>query len=561
MSKKKILIITGGMITHKESSILSFIKKNFLQIQHSDNTWLDTKIKFNFAENIIMARREGLKNKNKKSKSLKSVFYTKDNFNTPELTEVMLMTLVNNSGMDFEAISVDDLFNNKKKSKLLLESCEAVFLSTTFLRDISELIPLLKIIKNEKNKVIVGGALASLGVSELTALENLDLVAVGYGEYLVPVICDWVKNNYVELKPMENGRVDYSEEIPVLYSGTPTSLNLDSLPRENWELAGKYYNRKFKMINYESVRGCPYRCAFCNYPYLFDDTKFRTKSAKRIADDWEYYYKELGVEYITCLDSLFTMPKKRLIELCHELINRNVRVKWICYARADDLCDESIVELMIKAGAVQVQIGIESGDQQILNNMNKRVNTEKNIQALSNCRRLGLTTVASYVIGFPGETQYSLEQTFQSLKASPPDFFFLCTFSTRVPGVPILEPENLEKFQLQTNFTTHAVSPYWKHKTMDCSEAAESARQLNQKIVENKLSLDASIFYQGILSFRPNMRDDLLDFQYESYSSNVFLKNIFFKIHSWINKKLKKDLNKFFAKKRSLKSERRIDVI
>ncbi len=547
---KKILIITGGMITHKESSIISFIKKNILHIKYSDNTWLDTKIKFNFAENIILTRLEGYKKRYRENKSLKSVFYTKDNFNTPELTEVMLMTLIHQSGFEFESISIDDLFSNKKKSSRFLKECEAVFLSTTFLRDISELIPILDLIKSPKNKVIIGGALASLGINELTQLDKLDLVAVGYGEYLVPSICKWISNNYSHLESPQNGRVEFINSKPVLYSGTPDSLNLDSLPREDWTLAEKYYHRKFRMINYESVRGCPYRCAFCNYPYLFDDTKFRTKSAKRIADDWQYYYEELNVEYITCLDSLFTMPKKRLIELCKELIKREVKIKWICYARADDLCDEEVVKLMIKAGAVQVQIGIESADAQVLSNMNKRVTPEKNNLALKNCRTHGLTTVASYVIGFPGESKETLKTTLDSFKISPPDFYFLCTFSTRVPGVPILEPENVEKYKIQTNFSTHAVSPYWQHETMNCQEASIAARKLGHEIINNKLSLDASLFYQGILSFKPEMRTDLLDFQSKGRKSNKLLVKIFSKIHLWINKKLKKDLTDFFQKKK-----------
>jgi hypothetical protein len=78
-------------------------------------------------------------------------------------------------------------------------------------------------------------------------------------------------------------------------------------------------------------------------------------------------------EYITCLDSLFNVPRARLREFCHALIERglNRRIKWICYARADDLADESITALMKAAGAHLVQVGIESGDQTQLDNMDK----------------------------------------------------------------------------------------------------------------------------------------------------------------------------------------------
>src|SRR5690606_18005 len=138
----------------------------------------------------------------------------------------------------------------------------------------------------------------------------------------------------------------------------------------DWRVAEKYHDTKFSHIYYESVRGCPYRCSFCNYPFLFDDKKFRMKSADKIASDWKFYHEELGVQHITCLDSLFTMPKNRLIDLCEQLINNKSTMTWTCYARADDLADEEIVKLMKKAGAHQVQIGIESGNQLMLDQMN-----------------------------------------------------------------------------------------------------------------------------------------------------------------------------------------------
>src|SRR5690606_5978056 len=107
----------------------------------------------------------------------------------------------------------------------------------------------------------------------------------------------------------------------------------------------------------------------------------------------KFYHEELGVQHITCLDSLFTMPKIRLIDLCEQLINNKSTMTWTCYARADDLADEEIVKLMKKAGAHQVQIGIESGNQLMLDQMNKRCTVDQNLQAIRNCRKHGISTL------------------------------------------------------------------------------------------------------------------------------------------------------------------------
>src|SRR5262249_30717698 len=153
--------------------------------------------------------------------------------------------------------------------------------------------------------------------------------------------------------------------------GSPDSKDLDWLPTPDWAFAEQYHGRKFELVHYESVRGCPYRCAFCNYPFLFDDTIFRTKSARKIASDWLGYAAK-GAKIVNCLDSLFTIPTQRLVELCNILISEGTPINWICYARAGDLARPGIAKLMKQAGCRLVHVGYESGSQTILENMNKR---------------------------------------------------------------------------------------------------------------------------------------------------------------------------------------------
>lgn len=171
----------------------------------------------------------------------------------------------------------------------------------------------------------------------------MDVLAVGYGELLVPRLADWVRSGYQRLAPPPGGRLVERDQTLILHSGSPGDRDLDFLPTPDWALSARDRGRGYRMLYYESVRGCPYRCSFCNYPFLFDDTKFRYKSARKMADEWAAYVERLGVEYITALDSLFTMPRKRLMDFCHLLIARNTRVKWVCYARADDLQDLDVV--------------------------------------------------------------------------------------------------------------------------------------------------------------------------------------------------------------------------
>ena len=222
----------------------------------------------------------------------------------PSLTEVVLATLLHQAGVPYETMEIDEVFSDPEEVDRKLAETDCVFLSSTYLHDLSEVEPLLRRLKRPHNRIVMGGALAGILHDRWEGAPELDVLAVGYGELLIESLAAWIRSGFKTLEPPDGGRLVSKGKTTFLYSGVPRDLSLDFLPTPDWSLAGP-----FRMIYYESVRGCPYRCNFCNYPYLFDDTKFRTKSAAKIAEDWEHYVRDLGVETITCLDSLFTMPK------------------------------------------------------------------------------------------------------------------------------------------------------------------------------------------------------------------------------------------------------------
>lgn len=543
----KVLVLTGGFLTLKEKSLLLAVRKQFSQWKASEHTWLETKIKLVTAFPVLLSEYHRSKRRVKNGsvyKRIQHLLDTTENFDTPELTEVVLCGSLKQQNIPYEIATFDDLFSGDNNIVEKLERCNTIFASTTFLRDLSELDPILDRLKRTDNRIILGGAMVSTISATWEGHPKVDLVAIGYGEYLIPGLSRWIKSAFTDLKAPATGRLETRKHSKFVFSGVPDSLNLDHLDRPDWDLSQQDHNCSYKMIHYESVRGCPYRCAFCNYPYLFDDKKFRTKSAMKMALDWLQYKNEIGMEFITCLDSLFTMPKRRLIEFCEQLIQLQVNVKWICYARADDLCDESVVILMKKAGAHQVQIGIESGDQDQLNNMNKRTTVDANALALENCRKYGLTTVISLIVGYPGETQDSIERTYNFMKSHPPDFHFLATFSTRVENVPILSDKNKQRFGLATMQNDRTVSPYWKHSKMDCLEATNYQWQLSERLMTDKISLDAALFYKGILRYDPNLRHDMLEYQRECLMQHPRLYSAIKWTRKVIDKRLKSDLIK-----------------
>ena len=534
----KVLIITGGLLTETEPSIMQAVRTQFTQWTESKHAWLEQKINLIGVEWLISS-----KIRPKHHPWVRESLRVADDITTPPLTEVVLATLLRQEGMAYELATYSDLFVDSARMERMLQRTSCVFVSTTFLRDLSELQPVVRMLKRPHNRIVVGGPLASLLREHESELEDVDLLAAGYGEFLAPALVKWIRSGYTQLDPPEGGRFAAGKRVGTLYSGVPPTHDLDSLPSPDWALSERDRGRRYRMIYYESVRGCPYRCNFCNYPYLFSDTKFRYKSARKMADEWRQYREELGVEYITCLDSLFTMPRRRMMEFCRLLIDARLGIKWMCFARADDLADEAVTAMMKEAGAHHVFIGLESGDQQQLDNMDKSCTVEANAKAIDNCRKYGLTSVVSLIAGFPGETPQTLEKTYQFMRAHRPDFYFLIPFSTRATDVPILNEMNRERFDIATHGGYNTGSPYWRHRTMSCTEVGNHVRALHRRLMENRVALQASLFFPGLLRYDPEQREVLLDYQKRVAERNV-LSPLFDGLNWFVDRRLRRDVER-----------------
>lgn len=558
-SLPRVLILSGGVITPKEKSFLTLLRKQIGQWREGSHHWLEMKVKANIGETVLINEKyrrkvirprrwlEHTGNLPAETRDGLRLFLTSNrNYETPELTEVSLASLVANEGIPYDLATYDDLYTGGNGFSDKLGRCGVVFASSTFLRDLSELNPIIDRLKRPHNRIVLGGALMGSIHRQWPGHRSVDLVAVGYGEFLVPVIADWIRSGYSRIEAPETGRIEKKELSEFVFSGSPAGRSLDFIEKPDWVRSESDHATRYEMINYESVRGCPYRCAFCNYPYLFDDFKFRYKSAAKMAQDWlDYKAEHPQLEYITCLDSLFTIPKARLLEFCQVLIDNGSPIKWICYARADDLADEEVVQMMVRAGAIQVQIGIETANADILRNMNKRVDKETNGKALDNCRKYGLTSVVTLIVGFPGETEATVRETLEFLREHPCDFHFVATFSTRVDGVPVLSDKMKARFDLVSMSTLYAVAPYWDHATMDCFEATQWSRWLGLELIKQKISLDAASFYRGILTYRPEYLPWLLEFQVRAREDAGAVSGAARLLHRWIDRRLQSDLADF----------------
>ncbi len=168
------------------------------------------------------------------------------------------------------------------------------------------------------------------------------------------------------------------------------------------------------------ARGCPYPCTFCVSP-LYYGKRFRVRNPKKVVDEMEQCYRELKISNFMFWGESFTLDKKYGEKICDEIIRRGLKFKWITTSRVDTL-ELELLRKMKKAGCYLLGLGIESADEKILANVNKKTKIKDIENAIRLCKKAGIKTMAHFIFGFPGETRKSAEKTIRFAKICGVDY-------------------------------------------------------------------------------------------------------------------------------------------
>jgi anaerobic magnesium-protoporphyrin IX monomethyl ester cyclase len=218
----------------------------------------------------------------------------------------------------------------------------------------------------------------------------------------------------------------------------PYIENLDELPypaRHLWPLESL---RKVEDVFYLTTsRGCTFWCEFCQAVRMFG-RRYRWRSPKNVVDEIEYLNKTYVATQFTFCDDAFTVDKARTEELCNEIMKRNLRIVWNCGTRVDMVTKELLIK-MKKAGCASVWFGVESGSQEVLDEMHKGISTEQTVRAVNWVRELGLQPVPNVLLGFPGETKETAWKTIKFVEKLSPDNLAFFNIATPLPGTPMFD--------------------------------------------------------------------------------------------------------------------------
>lgn len=304
-----------------------------------------------------------------------------------------------------------------------------------------------------RTKIFIGGSHVTAMYQDVANTNLFDAICVGEGE---SVIINMIKDaNKGELKNIyfSNGFVKNLDSIPF-----PDRTLIEGDYGRNIFVGRKSYNSKGSESLITS-RGCSYKCAFCASHSMWNG-KTRYRSIFNIVSEIKEIIESTGIRQFGIWDDNMTLNRRRCLNLCDQF--KKLGIIWRCLVRADQL-DSEICEALVAAGCKEIWPGIESGDQRVLDYLDKRANVENMLIGCRNAKRAGLKIKALFMIGTPGELADTPEINRDYISRLDFDMITLSTF-TPLPGSPIWnDPDKYNCEILSTDFRKYN-QYYWVMK-------------------------------------------------------------------------------------------------
>jgi radical SAM superfamily enzyme YgiQ (UPF0313 family) len=273
-----------------------------------------------------------------------------------------------------------------------------------------------RIVKEESSaKVIMVGCHATVLPEETLGIDRGAVDVICLGEY------DYAVKDVVEAFPSLSAvrGIVYRDNGGIKRTASrPPIENLDDLPFPAWRHLDleKYFDagKLYPYIDIISGRGCPNGCIFCLWPQVMHGTKYRLRSPENVIEEIKYDIELCprvlkGGEFFF-EDDTFTVDKERAIRICEAIMSSNLRITFSVNARMDT-ADLELFNIMKKAGCRELLTGFESGNQLMLDRMNKHVILDQSFKFMDYARQAKLDVHGCFVIGLPGETEESARET------------------------------------------------------------------------------------------------------------------------------------------------------
>jgi anaerobic magnesium-protoporphyrin IX monomethyl ester cyclase len=370
-------------------------------------------------------------------------------------------------GYSFDYVNAFQCSKAELAKKLAKENILTIAIITTLYVSPFPIVEIVDFIKtyNRTAKIIVGGPFVSTKIRTLAPqeLDYLFLTAIRadfyvnspQGETALVNIIDALKHN---LPPDEINNVYYKAGNTLKAGRMRSENNRLAENMVNWDIFDGNVN---KYVNIRTAISCPFSCSFCGFPQHAG--AYQMTPAEMIEEELKKLDKIKTVKSVLFIDDTFNIPPERFKKILRMIIKNKFGFKWHSYFRCQ-FADPEMVELMKESGCEGVFLGLESGNDQILKNMNKAASIKEYLNGIGLLKKYGIVTFGDFIVGFPGETDETVQDTVNFIETSGLDFFRAQLWYCE-PITPIYKKRDL--------YNIKGESFEWSHAGMNAQQACD----------------------------------------------------------------------------------------
>jgi len=394
------------------------------------------------------------------------------------LAALYLTSYLRKHGLRAEPIS---LFSGEldRLAALLADRPAVVAITTTFYVNILPVGPIVELVRqlSPTSHIVVGGPLVdNLCQSGVTSAVQDFFFAMGadsyiqesQGEQSLARLCHAVRDG-ADLASVAN-LIHCVDGEWVRTRRRPENNNLDECSID-W--AGFTPDLIGVTAQLRTARSCAFSCSFCDYPTRAG--ALASASVQTVRDELRAL-ADLGVRNVVFVDDTFNVPPRRFKELCAMMIEEDLGLRWYSYFRCSNARDEEAFDLAARSGCAGVFLGIESGDSDVLASMHKLAQDSQYRTGIARLKERGITTFASIIVGFPGETEKSVSNTIDFLNETAPDLWRAQAWWAN-PRSPVYQQKDVLGIQGE--------GYSWSHFSMSSSEAAQLTDEMFERVTES----------------------------------------------------------------------------
>ncbi len=375
-------------------------------------------------------------------------YYSISETPSPPLGLAYIAAVLEREGVEVKILDLVVFPNSREMLKSVLKKLRPRIVGTTAVTmTFDSAMDVIKDVKSIDTSIftVIGGPHVTFCAEETMALfPEVDFIVLGEGEETVVELARAIESGS-DVSGIEG--IVFRGKSGIVNTGLRKSrIDVDSLPVPARHLLplGRY--RALGMpVSMTTSRGCPFKCIFCVGRKMVG-ARVRYRTPRNVVDEMEYLVT-LGFRQVNVADDLFTSNESHCLEVCDEIIRRNLKIRWTSFARVDTV-SARVLTRMREAGCDTVSFGVESGNTEMLKRIKKGISLEQVINAVKMCNEAGISPHASFILGLPGETPETLKETVEfgeKLKSMGVShgFHLLAPF----PGTEIREEK--EKFDIR----------------------------------------------------------------------------------------------------------------